>query len=228
MPNRNVHLLFSVLLSLTLGSAWAVDYSKFSSSELISGLKTTLSTGSTRAITSLGVQGGYANNAEVRIGLPDQLEKRRRLLSMIGMGDELNQLETSMNRAAELAIPKAKTLVSQTIKNMTVEDAKDILSGGDTAVTDFFRTKTESQLFTQLKPLIATEVSKVGLASQYNQLASKASKYGLISESDASIETHVTNKALSGLFTVIAKEEQAIRANPLETGSKILKKLFAQ
>lgn len=218
----------ALLFGLTLGYAGAADFSKFTTTELISGLKTTLSTGSTRAIAALGVEGGYLNNPEVKIGLPEQLEKRRKLLSMIGMGDELNNLESSMNRAAELAIPKAKTLVSQTIKNMTVEDAKSILSGGDTAVTDFFRTKTEGQLFTQLKPLIATEVNKVGLATQYNQIAGKASKYGLISETDASIETHVTKKALIGLFTVIAKEEQAIRANPVETGSKLLKKLFSR
>ena len=215
-------------MACMMSLAFAADFSKFTSAELTSGLKTALSTGSTRAIASLGAEGGFLNNPEVKIGLPAPLEKRRGFLSMIGMGGPLDALEVSMNRAAEQAIPKAKTLIAQTIKNLTVQDAKSILSGGDTAVTEFFRGKTEAQLFDQLRPLVAQEVGKLDLATRYNQVASQAGQFGLVAEGDASIESHVTHEALDGLFTVIAKEERAIRADPVATGNRILKKLFAR
>lgn len=216
---------------LLSGLAWSglllsADLSGISSKEAVSALRTTLDKGADAAVGSLGKADGFLGNPAVRIKLPDFLENSKGMLKMVGMGSQLDQMEVSMNRAAEAAVPQAKAVLKKTIQNMTVEDAKQVLGGGETAVTDFFRSKSQADLYAQLLPIVKGKTAEVGLAQQYNALAQKGSRFGLVKAEDANLEGYVTNKALDALFLMVAEEEKAIRANPVAAGSAVLKKVF--
>lgn len=222
--------LFTTLLLLAAlnlaGAASAADLSAISSKEAVTALRTTLTKGAEAAVGSLGKTDGFLGNPAARIQLPEFLAQSKGMLKMVGMGGQIDQIEVSMNRAAEAAVPQAKAILQKTIQNMTVEDAKQVLSGGDTAVTDFFRSKTQSDLYKQLLPIVKGKTAQVGLAQQYNTLAEKGSRFGLVKAEDANLEGYVTNKALDALFLMVAEEEKAIRANPVAAGSAVLKKVF--
>lgn len=218
-------LLLLAAINLT-GTASAADLSAISSKEAVTALRTTLTKGAEAAVGSLGKTDGFLGNPAARIRLPEFLAQSKGMLKMVGMGGQLDQVEVSMNRAAEAAVPQAKAILQKTIQNMTVEDAKQVLSGGDTAVTDFFRSKTQSDLYKQLLPIVKGKTAQVGLAQQYNTLAEKGSRFGLVKAEDANLEGYVTNKAMDALFLMVAEEEKAIRANPVAAGSAILKKVF--
>lgn len=207
---------------------YAADLSQFTNKEAISALRTTLLKGTDTAIATLGQTNGFLGNPEVKIPLPAFLSDNKRMFKMLGMGSQLNNMEQSMNRAAEAAIPQAKSILKKTIANLTVEDAKQLLAGSDTAVTDFLRSKTAGDLHAALLPLIQKETSKLSLANQYNALATKGSKLGLVDASQANVEEYVTNEALDGLYHMIGKEEKAIRADPVRAGSDLLKKIFSK
>lgn len=221
-------LIYGWLLSLVfvLGMSLSFAASAFTNTEAVNALRTTLTKGADSAVASLGKDNGFLGNPAVRIPLPEFLENSKGMLKMMGMGSQLDDLEVSMNRAAEAAIPQARALLKKTIQNMSVQDAKQVLTGGDTAVTDFFRTKTQSDLHQQLLPIVKGKTEQVGLAQQYNQLAEKGSRFGLVNGDAANLESYVTNKALDGLYLMVAEEEKAIRANPVATGSAVLKKVF--
>lgn len=225
MTNLTRSLLVTIALLFSASAAIA-DLSSITSKEAVSALRTTLSKGADAAVGSLGKADGFLGNPAVRIKLPEYLENSKGLLKMMGMGSQLDQMEISMNRAAEAAVPQAKAVLKKTIQNMTVEDAKQVLGGGDTAVTDFFRSKTQADLYTQLLPIVKGKTAQVGLAQQYNSLAEKGSRFGLVKPEDANLEGYVTNKALDALFLMVAEEEKAIRANPVAAGSAVLKKVF--
>lgn len=222
--------LFRTLLVLAAlhftGAASAADLSAISSKEAVTALRTTLTKGAEAAVGSLGKPDGFLGNPAARIQLPEFLAQSKGMLKMVGMGGQIDQIEVSMNRAAEAAVPQAKAILQKTIQNMTVEDAKQVLSGGDTAVTDFFRSKTQSDLYKQLLPIVKGKTAQVGLAQQYNTLAEKGSRFGLVKAEDANLEGYVTNKALDALFLMVAEEEKAIRANPVAAGNAVLKKVF--
>lgn len=220
---RTLPALFVLMLS---AGAVAADLSGITSKEAVTALRTTLNKGADAAVGSLGKPDGFLGNPAVRIKLPEYLENSKGLLKMMGMGSELDEMEISMNRAAEAAVPQAKAVLKKTIQNMTVEDAKQVLGGGDTAVTDFFRSKTQGDLYTQLLPIVKGKTTQVGLAQQYNALAEKGSRFGLVKAEDANLEGYVTNKALDALFMMVAEEEKEIRANPVAAGSAVLKKVF--
>jgi hypothetical protein len=131
-----------------------------------------------------------------------------------------------MNRAAEAAVPEAKALLVNAVKAMSVEDAKQLLTGGDNAVTQFFATKTREPLGVKFLPIVQRATEKVRLAARYNAVASKAASFGLLKQENANIQSYVTEKALDGLYLMIGEEEKKIRADPVGTGSAILKKVF--
>lgn len=213
-------------LCLSTGFVFAADLSAFTSKEAVSALRSTLNKGVDVAVDKLGKSDGFLANPSVRIKLPEFLENSKGMLKMVGMGSQLDQMEQSMNHAAEAAVPQGKVMLRNAIQNMTVEDAKKVLSGGDTAVTDFFRNKTQTDLYAKLLPIVKAKTDQVGLAQQYNSLAEKGSRFGLMKAEDANLEGYVTNKALDGLFLMIAEEEKAIRANPVAAGSAVIKKVF--
>jgi hypothetical protein len=147
-------------------------------------------------------------------------------MRLLGMGKQADNLVLSMNRAAEAAVPQAKTLLVDAVKQMTLEDAKGILTGGKTSATDFFRRKTETRLTERFGPIVKASTDKVGLARQYNQYAGAAAQFNLIDRKEASVDQYVTQQALDRLYTVIGEKEAAIRANPMQAGSDLLKKVF--
>lgn len=148
------------------------------------------------------------------------------MLRMAGMGKQADELVTAMNRAAEAAVPEAKPLLVNAIKSMTVEDAKNILTGGDDSVTQFFKSKTSAQLTEKFLPIVKKYTAQVGLAQKYDQLAGKGAQLGLVKPEDAQIDSYVTRSALDGLYKMIAVEEKSIRANPMQAAGTMAQKVF--
>jgi hypothetical protein len=194
--------------------------------EMSGGLKEALSKGAEAAVAQLGKENGFWNDAKLRIPLPDNLKKVSKLMKSVGMGKQVDALELGMNRAAEAAVPEAKPLLVGAVKDMSLEDAKGILTGGDTAATDFFRKKTESALSEKFLPIVKGSTDKVGLAQTYNTFAGKAARLGAIKGDQSTIEGYVTKQGLDRLYTVIGEQEKAFRANPVQSGSDLIKKVF--
>jgi hypothetical protein len=206
--------------------SYAVDLSQLSTKDANSGLKAALEQGANAAISKLGVADGFLNNEKVKIPLPSILEKAKPILKLSGQSKHLDELVVAMNRAAETAVPMAKPLLLDAVKTMSVTDAKNILSGGETSVTDFFRQKTSAALTTKFTPTVKGVTDKVGLASKYNSVMAKAQKMGAVPEKEATVESYVSGKAVDALYTMIAEEEKKIRQDPIGTGSKIIGKVF--
>lgn len=211
--------------SLLTGPAYAA-LDSISNADAGSALRLALEQGAGKAVSSLGRQGGFMDNPQVRIELPGALKKSEKMIRLLGKGDQLDQLTVSMNRAAEAAVPQAKDLLVNAVRSMSVSDARKILSGPDDSVTQYFRDRTSEPLEKAFLPVVSDQVSKLGLAQQYNALAGRGSKLGLVKGNATSIEQYVTSKALDGLYAMIAKEERALRANPLQAGSSLLKRVF--
>jgi hypothetical protein len=199
--------------------------SSLSSSDATAGIRTALQRGAEAAVDLLGKTDGFWADERVRIALPDWLAKAEGVFQVLGRKQELDDLHLSINRAAEQAVPEARQLLVGAVKSMSVQDAKAILTGGDNSATQYFEKKTRKPLATRFLPIVSKVTRRSGVAQQYDGLAQNAQSLGLIKE-DASIEHHVTNKALDGLFLMISDEERKIRANPAQTGSAILAKVF--
>ena len=194
--------------------------------EASSGLKTALEKGALAAVALLGKPDGFLGNPKVRIPLPGYLEDAAKLLKTFGQGKRIDELVTSINRAAEAAVPMGKDLLVSAVRGMNVADAKGILTGGATSVTNFFAEKTRAPLGVRFLPVVTQATEKVGLAKKYNEFAGKAAGFGLVKKEDANIQQYVTAKSLDGLYLIIAEEEKKIRQDPVGTGSAILQKVF--
>ena len=219
-------LVLTGLSALTLQQAQALTLADLSSADASKGLKTALEKGALSAVGLLGAKDGFLGNDKVRIPLPGFLNDAAQLLRTFGQGDKVDELLTSMNRAAEAAVPQSRELLLKAVQNMSVTDAKGILSGGNTAVTDFFASKTRSDLGVKFLPVVTQATAKVGLVDKYNAVAGKAADLGLVKKEDANIQQYVTGKTLDGLFFMISEEEKKIRQNPVAYGSAILSKVF--
>lgn len=206
--------------------AQAAPLDAITSAQASAGLRAALEKGAQAAVSALGVEGGFLNNPQVRIPLPDGLRKIESVLRGLGKGAELDALIHGMNRAAEQAVPQARAMLAQAIKSMSVQDAKSILSGGDDSVTRFFREKTYEPLTSRFLPIVTATVSRIGLTKRYNDLAGHAARLGLVDQKSATVQHYVTGKSLDGLYLMIARQERAIRADPLRAGSEILRKVF--
>ena len=208
--------------------AWALSLADLSQNDAGAGVKTALERGAQIAVESLGKENGFWGNDLVRIPLPDWIQKAERAIKFMGRGKDIDDLKIGVNRAAESAVPLAKTLLIGAVKSMSLRDAKSILSGGDNAVTRFFQEKTQVSLGEKFLPIVTEVTNKIGLATQYNALADQVQKTGLVKlkPEQMRVETHVTDKALGALYFLIGEEEKNIRKNPLGTGSDILKKVF--
>ena len=200
---------------------------QFSNKDQISGLKQALTQGAETAVSNLAKKDGYLGNDRVRIPLPDSLKKADKTMRRFGMGKYSDELITSMNRAAEAAVPEAKTLFVGAIKKMTVADAKSILTGGDDAATQYFRKNTETALAGKFKPIVGNAMKKVKLAETYDQFAGKGEKFGLVDKRDANLDDYITHKAMDGLFLMMAEQEKVIRTDPLKATGSLAKKIFS-
>jgi hypothetical protein len=189
-------------------------------------LKMALEKGAVAAVQLLGAPDGFLGNPKVRIPLPSYLQDAAKLFRMLGQSARVEELETAMNRAAEQAVPLARDMLVNAARSVSVSDAKQILTGGETSVTEYFAGKTRAPLATQFLPVVKRATAKVALAEKYDQLTRKGTGMGLIKPEDASIDHYVTRKALDGLFQVIGEQERLIRKDPVGTGSALLGKVF--
>jgi hypothetical protein len=208
------------------GSASGLDLGSLSNADASAGLKKALDQGINVAVGKLGVPDGFLKNPQVKIDLPPKFAKAESMMRMLGAGDQLDQLVTSMNRAAEAAVPESKALLKQALKQMSVEDAKRILTGGDDAATQYFKQATYAPLKAKFSPIISRETEKVKLSQTYEAAAKKAVALGILKPEDATLQSYVTDKTLDGLFLMMAEEERAIRKDPLGQASSLLKKVF--
>ncbi len=215
-------LLFS--LTATLAQAGGLD--AISAGDASAGVKEALAKGADYAVSSLGKNGGFLGNDKVKIRLPGYLDKADSALRMFGMGKQADELVETMNHAAENAVAEARPVLAESIKKMSVKDAKEILTGGQDSVTQYFRRTSTDQLTARFKPIVKAETDKLKLADQYNRFAGKAAGAGLIDKNNADLDSYVTQKAMDGLFLMIAEEEKKLRANPLGAGSELLKNVF--
>lgn len=206
-------------------AAWA-QLGRLSEADAVAGLRTALDKGTQAAVQKLGRTDGFLGNALVRIALPESAQRAERLMRRVGMGKYADELVVTMNRAAEAAVPEARALFLQSVRSMTLRDAKGILTGGDTAATDYFRRTTRTALHQRFLPIVREANARVDLARTYDRFAGKAAAVGLLREQDADLDEYVTGKALDGLYLMVAEEERKIRAEPLATGSQILCKVF--
>ena len=227
-PHRlSVFIAFTAaVMALASPPLAAQSLAQLSSRDATAGLKAALDKGAAAAVESLGRTDGFWTNPKVRIPLPDQLQRVRGALRLMGRSEEVDALELAVNRAAEQAVPQAKTLLTNAVKSMSVDDAKQILGGGDDSVTQFFKSKTAPQLFERFLPIVRQVTQRSGLAQQYNSLAAQGAALGLVKPEQATVERYVTQKALDGLYTMIAEEERKIRANPMAAGSDIIRRVF--
>lgn len=227
----NIRLLSAALLlsvaALSLGpDAPAAGIDSISSKDGVAGLKAALGQGAERAVAQLGTTDGFLGNPSVRIPLPPALRKGEKAFKLLGLDDEAKELVTAMNRAAEAAVPEARTLLVDSVKQMSFEDARQILTGGDDAATQYFRRTSYDKLAARFLPIVRQTTNRSDLSRKYNEFAGQAAQLGVIDARDAKVEDYVTRKALDGLFTMIAEEEKAIRKDPLGQSSKLLRNVF--
>lgn len=224
--SRLSQAIFALIFALTAALAQAGGLDAISTGDASAGVREALAKGADYAVSSLGQNGGFLGNGKVKIPLPGALQKAESALRMFGLGKQADQLVETMNHAAENAVAMARPILQDSIRKMTVQDAKGILTGGEDSVTQYFRRTSTEQLTARFMPIVSAETRKLALAEQYNAFAGKAASAGLVDQKDADIDSYVTQRAIDGLFLVIAEEEKKLRANPLGAGSALLKKVF--
>jgi Protein of unknown function (DUF4197) len=219
-PSRRDILMLAILAGVPMSTVWAFSIPGISDAEASSGLKAALEKAGIAAIGILGKQDGFLGNDKVRIPLPGFLNDAAKIGKALGMGKKIDELTLSMNRAAESAVPMAKDMIVGAARALTLGDAKNIVTGGQTSVTDFFKSKTDSPLFGKFLPLVTQVVSKTSLVQQYNGLVEKLPGAAIKGDS-AKVENHVTRKALDGMFYMIGQQEIGFRQNPMGAGGVI-------
>ncbi|WP_085632050.1 MULTISPECIES: DUF4197 domain-containing protein [unclassified Pseudomonas] len=212
-------------LMISAGAS-ALSLSDLSQSDATGGLKDALTQGAQLAVKQLGTPGGFSDNPDVRIELPGKLGKVASKMKAFGMGDQVDQLETSMNKAAETAVVQAQPILVDAVKKMTVEDAKGILSGGNDSATQYLNKTSREQIRAKFLPIVKQATDKVGVAQKYNAFAGQAATFGVVDAKSANIESYVTEQALDGLFEMIGKQEETIRKNPAAAATGLAKKVF--
>lgn len=221
-----IALTWLVTLAPSPALAQAAGLNAISPQDSGDALRQALSQGAAAAVAGLGRKDGFLGNPKVRIPLPESLQQAEKIMRTIGMSKYADELITTMNRAAEAAVPEARQLLLDAVRQMTLQDAKAILAGGDDSATQYFKRTTSGPLTERFLPIVKQATVKVKLADQYNRYAKRAAKLGMLDKEDASLEGYVTQKALDGLFLMIAEEERAIRQNPLGQASSLLQKVF--
>ncbi|MCX7898108.1 MAG: DUF4197 domain-containing protein [Rhodocyclaceae bacterium] len=197
-----------------------------SAREASGGLKEALTQGTLRAVNLLGRTDGFLAHERVKIMLPPGLREAEGLLRGMGLGRQVDELQVSMNRAAEAAVPEARALLMKAIQEMTVDDARTILMGGEDAGAQYFKRQTKDQLLQRFLPLVRRAMEKVRLAQTYERFAAKAATLGLIKEKDAQLDAYIAEKTLEGLYRMIAEEERAIRQDPAGASGKMARRVF--
>lgn len=248
MPGKSLAVCGLFISALVVGSAHAVDWgemgkdlldkatsqpsssssSSLSEAEIGSGLKEALTIGSGNVVSQLGKSGGFSQDKAVYIPLPENLKKVRSAMKLVGMDGMLDDLELKLNQAAEVATPKAKSHFIGAIKQMSLTDARNILSGPDDAATRYFQSKMSAPLAEEMTPIVAESLSQVGAVKQYDAVMAQYSDIPFVPDVKSDLNNYVVNKAMDGIFHYLAVEEAAIRQNPVKRSTALLKKVFAK
>jgi hypothetical protein len=219
----------SALALLALAArAQAQGLAALTQRDAAAGIRAALERGANIAVDLLGRPDGFWGNELVRIPLPDWIRRGESALKLLGRGRDVDELKVGINRAAEQAVPEARTLLVNAVKTMSVQDAKGIVGGGDDSVTRFFADRTRKPLGERFLPIVTRVTDKIGLAQQYNQLARQGESLGVVKPDQARVERYVTGKSLDGLYLMIGEEEKKIRQDPVSAGSEILRKVFGR
>jgi hypothetical protein len=219
-------------LQQTMGSVFPADSTRggaLDESTVVAGIKEALKVGTENAVMSTSKIDGFLGNQLIRIALPEQMTTMASTLRKVGFGSQVDELEVGMNRAAELAAGEAKQVFWNAIKGMTVSDAFGILNGGNTAATEYFREKTSASLRARFRPIVEQKIQEVGLSRIYSKVADTYNGLPLAgNQKMVDLDEYVTDKTLSGLFTVLGTEEQKIRQDPLARTTDLLRKVFGR
>lgn len=206
--------------------AFATGMDALSDEAATDGLKQALTQGANAAVDRLGVANGFLENPKVKIPLPGALQKVEGVMRTLGASKYVDGLIVTMNRVAEVAAAEARTLMVDAVEKMPVENAKEILAGGDDAATQYFRASTSEDLAQEFLPIVKNATDQVGLAKKYSDFVRKGGKFGLVADKYANIEGYVTQKTLDGLYLMVAEEERLIRNDPMGQRSKLLQQVF--
>jgi Protein of unknown function (DUF4197) len=208
---------------LGLGTASALSDSK-----VASGLKEALRVGATNAVKLTGRRDGYFGNEAIKILMPNNFRTLEKGLRAIGYGPKVDGFVLSMNRAAEAAAPSARKIFTDAILAMSFDDARKILSGGETAATDYFKDKTSAQLTEAFRPVVEKTMSENSVTQQYNALLGQAQSIPFMKSPKLDITQYVVSKALDGLFYTLGQEEKKIRKDPVARTTSLLKEVFGR
>ena len=194
---------------------------------MVAGLKEALRVGTERTVAATSRTDGYLGNKLIRIALPSQLDRMGSALRAVGFANQVDRMEVSMNRAAEQAAGEAGGVFLGALKRMTISDAAGILRGGDTAATDYFRAKTSDTLMEKFRPIVSQKMSDVGLYNLYNTLNQRYAALPFVTAPAVNLDEYVSQRALDGLFTVLAQEEGRIREDPAARTTALLRRVFS-
>jgi len=198
-----------------------------SNDKIVAGLKEALQVSTTKAVSLTGKPDGFLKNEAIKIFLPPKLQSVGRGLRMLGMGKRVDELEVGMNRAAEQATPEAKKIFIAAVRNMSFDDARKILTGGDTAATEYFKRASSDDLTTAFSPIVVQSMQRVGVIEQYNRvLASAPAGRALAGQFD--LNKYVVAKTLDGLFLMLGEEEKKVRKDPAAQTTSLLREVFAR
>lgn len=212
-----------------LGSLGGTAGGPLSLETIIAGLKEALTVGTRNTVSQTSKTGGYALNPTIRIPLPQELQTVGSTLRKIGFGSTVDEFEAKMNEAAEQAAAQAAPVFIDAVRQMTFEDAKNILSGADTAATDYFRAKTSARLAEMYRPIVAKYTDQAGAAKAYKGIMDRYSKIPLVPKPQfASLDEYVTGKSINGLFLILAGEEAKIRKDPAARTTELLRQVFGK
>lgn len=203
------------------------DTSGLSDNKIIAGLKQALQVSTSRAVAQTGHPDGFLKNDAIKISLPPRLEPIGRGMRLIGMGSKVDELELAMNRAAEQATPQAKQIFVASLRKMTFDDARHILTGNDTAATDYFKRTSTPDLTTAFSPIVHTSMEHVGLVQQYDRFIQSAPA-GSALANEFDLDKYVVGKTLDGLFYMLGEEEKKIRKDPAAQTTQLLKEVFGR
>lgn len=220
--------LFDDILKELPGAKSSVSQSGPDQKTTVSGLKEALSIGTENAVKAVSKTNGYFGNQMVKILLPDKIQKVADVVAKLGFQEQVDNFILSMNRAAEAAAPKATVLFVGAIKAMSFDDARKILQGGDTAATQYFKEKTSNKLYDEFKPVVVSNMNKVGVTKAYKDMMAPYESLPLVPKESMDLDHYVTNKALDGLFLMVGQEEKKIRTNPAARVTDLLKTVFGK
>ncbi len=231
-------VIFLTLLTFNISPAYAqldglfkkvqkeLSGNNLSTDKVTRGLKEALSIGVDKAVATASQKDGYFNNPNIKIPLPSEITKLESFLDAAGLGKQVDDFELSMNRAAEQAAPKAKDIFLDAITQMSISDAQKILEGGDNAATLYFKDKTYGNLQEIFEPIVHTSMSETGVTRTYQEIEEKVDSIPFAGSLNLDLDKYVTDKALDGLFFLVAEEEKKIREDPAARATDLLKEVF--